>query len=370
MTDHDPKRVFRYDPPRVQELDCVDVDTAIYTPFDLAKDELIRVIAAGNELLIVTTHALADLNRIQVLLSEACRCYSNQDATPATRFDYLSSPSWTLRVTLEEREFWSRRLRDATDHLALGDTYSSSKFEGSSRVRIYEGPIIASLNQLAGTKGMTRHQLVATAAAQTLQWMYDVSDVVLGMPYQNRNAESEQTSLGLHLDRLPLRIRSTLDDTCAEMLDQTRHASQEALANAIPFHEIMLALGKSPTLEYHPIFQVMVTFHLEKAIDKCFDVPGIECERNHVYPQGSKFAIMFEWTELGAEKWMLRIEYDSTGISLSMIEGLERALVVVLSRFVAEKTRKEMFEELDRDEKLGAAKCTQRSPLSLVTEMS
>ncbi|KAF2219165.1 nonribosomal peptide synthase GliP [Elsinoe ampelina] len=347
MTREGPKRTFRANPPRVQQVGHINIDSVVATPFDLAKDELIRVFLIRNELLIVTTHAIADLNSVQVLLSELSRCY-NSAIEPCPRFEYLSNSAWASCSTLQEREYWARTLADAPGHLPIGKPVGHSLFKGSSKLHFFEGPLVAALNDLCDTHNVTKHQLVATAAAQTLQWLNGGNDIVIGMPFQNRNGETERTSMGLHLDRLPLRIHSDSTSTCEDMLADTRRASQAALANAIPFHEIMLATRTQPTLRHHPIFEVMVTFHLSRAVEECLDIPGVECLRNHVHPPGSKFAIMFEWTELSSDKWMLRIEYDDGRLPAETLERLEQTLRCVLDGLAAGKSRAAIHGDLSR----------------------
>lgn len=345
-TNNGPVRVLRSTSPQVRRVEKLDVSKELATDFDPSKDELIRVfLSQDNQLLVIMSHAIADLNGVQVLLRQASRAYHGE-CIGGPRFQYLTSAAWSQKSGKEEQDYWRKTLRNIPACTGLDLIPSRTLFEGSSTTEIYQGARITKLLDVMQRASVSRHQVACTAVAQTMQWLSKRDDVVLGSPYENRHSEQDRDSVGLFLDRVPLRIKSPNDASCVDLLRHTRDVAQGALANAIPFHELMAALNMPPTMDRHPIFQTMVTFHLRGVTESCLSIPGCEVERVQCHPPGSKFLLMFEWTELEDDKWMMRIEYDHTRIQKKTINAIQQALDMVLDCMACELSRKEIHEIL------------------------
>lgn len=342
-----PRRVLRPNGPKVRLANTLDIQCEVSRTFDLTRDELIRVFFCRDTLLVIASHAICDLNSVQALLRQASKAYNN-DSICESRFEYLKSDVWSYNIRQEDKQYWRSALRDLSPSINLDLLPSSAIFEGSSARKLFQGPLIRNLSGLMKRYAVTQHQLVSTAVAQTLQWMTKSDDVVLGCPFENRHSEKDRESVGLFLDRLPLRFKSSATSSCADLLTTARDVTQQALRYAIPFHELMALLNLPPTLEQHPIFQTMVTFHLKGATEGSLQVPGCEVSRQECFPPGAKFLLMFEWTELEDDAWDLRIEYDSTRLSAQIITTFQKALEIVLESMASELSRKAMHQELSR----------------------
>jgi hypothetical protein len=331
----------------VREVANLDVTAILNTEFDLSKDALFQIHFSSNKLMVLASHAIADLNSVHVLLRDASKIYSG--AVPvAPRFNYLTASGWNHRPGEREKSYWSQALQDVPKCCEMADLLpSDTLYQGISVVDSYGRPIVRPLRRLMEKYSVTRHQLVCAAVAQTLQWLNQCDDIVLGCPYENRHSEVARESVGLFLDRLPLRMKTSKTATTAELLRAARDITQGALAHAIPFHELMGLLGVSPTLEHHPIFQTMVTFHLQGSTEECLQVPGCTIQREQCHPPGAKFLLMFEWTELSTEDWMLRIEYDNTRIQDRTMAVIRAAMRLVLAGLAAEMDRSTIHATLD-----------------------
>lgn len=358
-SDCGPIRTLRSVPPHVLEVRVLDIFSEINIPFDLAHDELIRVLfhRESDTLLIVASHAITDLNSIQSVLRETSSVYAT-NLLPTPRMRYLNAPGWSRPVQTSDMTFWSKYLSNTPPRLdtllKLPAPSPKHVFEGTSRFQTFHGSPVKKLTKLLPVYGITHHHLAITVAAQALQWLTDTNDVILGCPFQNRVGDLEQESVGLFLDRLPIRIQtSSPTTTTKDLLRATRDTSQQAIAAALPFRNILSALGieandpLSPCS--HPIFQAMVTFHLKDAVESCLNIPGCDVRRPppmECWASGSKFLLMFEWTEISADTWVLRIEYDCHRIELKMIQKLERAVDNILLGLSEGKTRESIFKML------------------------
>nr|ABV48729.1 non ribosomal peptide synthase [Penicillium lilacinoechinulatum] len=340
-----PSRVFRDAPPRVRECKSIHAARDVARGFDLARDELIRVSLDRHTLLIVTSHAIADLNSVQNLLRETAELY-RKPSVQIERWNYPRASAWSREVTSEERSFWERYLDGAPQRLSINREPTGTSFEGTSRICHYDGAMIDGLQALTQKYGVTKHQIVCAATAQMLQWLSATDDVVLGCPWENRTTDLERKSMGLFLDRLPLRIKTPSNADCAGILESMREASQRAVAYAIPFEQILNILRLPRTIRQHPIFEVMVTFHLKGAVEDCLDISGLDVQREMCYSPGSKFLLMFEWTELEEDHWVLRIEYDHHQITPATINSIDQALHCVLEGLSLELSRPQIQERL------------------------
>lgn len=341
-----PTRVLRCRAPRVRQTASLDVEAELNTEFDISKDELIRVFLSGSTLMVKTSHMIADLDSVQVLLREVSRIY-NGGVCDGPRFKYLDSPTWSYKVSKQENDYWTTTLRGVPESYGNASLPVVSLYEGRSIVETYSGDIVRQLRTLMDRQSVTPHQLASAAIAQMLQWLWQTDDVVLGCPYGNRHSAQDRDSCGLFLERLPLRIKSSANESCEDLLKSTREASQQALAHAIPFHKLLAALNIAPNLDHHPLFQAMVTFHPRNLLESCLEIPNCHISREHCYPPGSKFLLMFEWTEVDNDEWLLRIEYNSARITEKQINTIRQALRTSIDAFAAGFSREKIHASLD-----------------------
>ncbi|KAH2141661.1 hypothetical protein KXW37_004627, partial [Aspergillus fumigatus] len=132
--------------------------------------------------------------------------------------------------------------------------------------------------------------------------------------------------MGLFLDRLPLRFKTPVNADCATILQSTRAASQAAVCNSIPFEQVLNLLHLPRTIRQHPLFEAMVTFHLKGAVEDCLAIEGLEVKREMCFASGAKFLLMFEWTEIEADHWTLRIEYDDHQLDDATVTTIEDSI--------------------------------------------
>ncbi|RLL93873.1 hypothetical protein CFD26_102651 [Aspergillus turcosus] len=343
-----PCRIFRDTPPRVLVCDgALDTTREIDRGFDLARDELIRVFLDRRTLLIVTSHAVADLNSVQNLLQETSAAYTGKITLTADRWHYPRAPAWSRQVTEQERQFWSKYLEGAPQRLDIPRYPGQMTFEGRSRVSDFKGDLVRRVVGLSQEYGLSQHQLVCAAVAQTLQWLAGSNDVVLGSPWANRGHALEQESMGLFLDRLPLRFRTPVNADCATILQSTREASQAAVCNAIPFEQVLSLLHLPRTIRQHPLFEAMVTFHLKGAVEDCLAIEGLEVKREMCFPSGAKFLLMFEWTEIETDYWVLRIEYDDHQLDGAIVNMIDESIRCVLEGLADRLSRAAIHERLN-----------------------
>ncbi|KAJ0285643.1 NRPS [Colletotrichum noveboracense] len=307
-----PLRILRSNSPRVREQAVLDLDQEINHNFRVCDDELIRIHLSDDILVVVVSHMIADLTSLQNFFQDVSAAYKTAMApSPSSIRDYISLPRWKQPVSPED---------------------PSSRYDGQSDVFNIPQTLVKSLVRMIRSQFITRHQLALAAVVLTLRRVTLEDDLVVGSPCSCRFSASEQRAMGLLLDRLPIRIGKIHEDiSCAAFLGQVREASQAALARVIPFPELLRILGINQDFERHPLFEVMVTFHLDKGPQGHLEIPNCSVSALPVHASGSKFLLMFEWTECSEGDWMLRIEYNSQRISRPVLTQIKQSLFDILN---------------------------------------
>ncbi|PTB75339.1 non-ribosomal peptide synthetase [Trichoderma longibrachiatum ATCC 18648] len=362
------RRVVRVSSPRVYELDELDVTAEVNYAFDLAHDELIRVhfvrqlSGLGDEhskptveIVIVTSHSIADLGTLQNLLRLVSDAYAGKSVKMHDKPQHLTSSVWHDSSSVAEQDFWRSYLAGHEARSSESTRFNipllpstNAAFRGTSRTREFHGDVIIKLNSLIKRLGITHHHMALTIAALLSQLVLGEDDVILGTPNANRPSSYERESLGQFLDRLPVRIN--LDNPqlsegtkVNQILTKVRESAVKALANAIPFTKIMEALNISGGHLQHPVFDCMVTFHpLQTSLTTWLKLPGCQVAVSPRFAEGAKFPLMLEWFELDSDRWSLHIEHDTNRLPCALIDTIEDVLQVILHAIADESSLTEL----------------------------
>lgn len=331
------RRHLYEEPLAVSEKPIRNIQENVNVPFDPTCEPLVRVNLWDDNLLIVASHMISDLNSLQNLASDISALYNGKggELKSTTVSDYLKLDLWQAKPSKQDLSFWRENLSNI-QRLPINIGQSSAFFEGRSEVVKISSRTCRSLADVAKDASLTHHQLALAAVAMTLRKTTNCKEVVLGAPFSGRLGDAELEAQGLLLDRLPIRLRNL--DTCrsaASLFSLVQEASQASLSAAIPFADILKACTNSESV-IHPIIDVMVTFHLENGNPgEMLDLPGCHVEAVPVHAAGAKFPIMFEWTAYSDSNWSIRIEYDHTTISKKTMSRLKTELNSVLKKLAA-----------------------------------
>ncbi|UKZ72377.1 NRPS [Trichoderma virens FT-333] len=326
------RRTLRSTPPRVREQAVLDLEQEINYNFKVCEDELIRIHLWGDKFVLVVSHMIADLNSLENFFNDVSVAYNTAKAPSMSMVqDYISLPRWEQPPSPEDSQFWVDYMKGAQHQVPLGKPSTASRYVGQSETVQVPPALAKSLGRMAQSQSVTRHHLALAAVALALRRITQKDDLVLGAPCSCRVSVPEQQSMGLLLDRLPVRIGKIRGKTTtAALLSQVRKASQAALAHVVPFPELLRILGIGRDTERHPVFEVMVTFHLGNGPSESIKIPNCTASGETMYASGSKFLIMFEWTEHSEEDWSLRIEYNTTRISPPVLAQVKENLWAAL----------------------------------------
>ncbi|PGH15370.1 hypothetical protein AJ80_05554 [Polytolypa hystricis UAMH7299] len=303
------RRKYAETPPQVQRLRQLDVWKEVNRPFDLARNDPIRVIMSQDSLLVVVSHIVCDLTTLELLHDDVVALYRG---TPLAAIDnnYMEVTFWNNIATACDLDFWTQNLANMpstrTSFEASDDRIG---YRGSSHIFDVPSSTFSLMLDVAAAQRMTLHQLALAAVALTMQADQKRIDIVLGGPHLNRKTSEAQKMIGLFLEPLPIRITSNISPsaTIEDFLLEVKGRSQQALGRTVPWNQLLRHLGIMTDFPNHPVFDIMVTFH-DNRERHILPLPGFQ--PLNVWAEGSKFKLMFEFVATSNEKLELRIEHD------------------------------------------------------------
>jgi gliotoxin/aspirochlorine biosynthesis peptide synthetase len=347
------RRIYSDHPPRVRRVQALDVQREINRPFQLHRENAIRVILAEDRIVAVMSHIVCDLTTLQILLREVHAAYMGE-RLPSLHRSYMETTLWSETAPSGNLDFWSKYLQNAPScSYGLANHPDRLSYDGASRLIKVPASIHKRLMDFTSAHRVTLHQMALAAAALALQTETEDTDVMLGGPYLNRPTAEDVETVGLFLEPLPIRIRHSPDNTAsssASFLRSVRESSQSALSHAVPWTQLVRHMKVETDFPNHPILETMVTFHGEpNAIN--LGLPGLE--PLVTWAEGSKFKLLIEFSAVSEETLLLRLEHDTSIFSHSNILRVERLILEALNCLLAElpvpqiKTRLRQMAEVE-----------------------
>ncbi|KAI0970900.1 BcNRPS1, nonribosomal peptide synthetase [Xylaria arbuscula] len=311
-------------------------------PFRLDCDEnLIRVLVSKTKMLVVVSHILTDLTTLQTVLRELALVYNGEVLSPVKR-TYEQTVQWSQPVTSAQGEWWKKNLEGSSRDFGIPDALrlERTSYGGKTLYSKLSHELSHRLIRYTEETKTTLHQLALASVAMAMQIHRNDTDIVLGAPYLNREAEDMET-VGLFLEPLPIRInfeQGSAGDGAGNFMAAVQEASQQAVSHAIPWHCIIKATGadKDKTRLYpnHPLLDIMVTFHDHRASakNKWMAIQGLEPMITQT--KGSKFLLLVEFSAVSDGVVLLRIEYDNECIPKSQITRVQQLITEAMGMII------------------------------------
>lgn len=306
---------------------------------------LIRISDEDHVLTLAMHHIISDGWSITVLLREIGAIYNalfRGEAVPpqGPKVRFADYAAW-LRQRLETEEsraklaYWRDLLRDAPGPLELPFDYprpelmDSRGTGGQVPFRIdpeTSGMLADRCKRLGATPFMAM-----LAAVYVLLSKYSGSgDICIGTSVANRNRPEIEGLIGLFVNTLALRLKSSGDSSFDDLLATVRTEALTAFEHAeIPFEKVVEAVNPERHMNRTPLFQVMViqqnTPRIELKLGEC----GVE--PFDLGPEEAKFDLTFYFVE-ATGGFDGAIEYNTGLFRRESVEGMARALRTLFGR--------------------------------------
>jgi Condensation domain len=295
-------------PEAVEEL----MQETFSEPFDLVQGPLYRVTvlrqgANDHRLILAIHHAIADGWTLGAFVQDLCAAYAlgRMGVSAGLPPVGLSYSAWGAA----ERAFWQpaeidHRVPFWQSHLAGAQRLWTTSVDP----HVMSGPLQRSVSlipanlgraarELARRNGATLFSTLLTAFRVALSRWTGATDIVVGTPVANRSKQAVRGTMGYCSGIVPLRGYVEHDRPFSDGLRAVHRASVDCFANAIPFAELVRALGDPPSPGHTSIFDVR--FALQNHPLPYAAVPGLSVQLKMRSTGTSRFHLGCEITENG-----------------------------------------------------------------------
>jgi Condensation domain len=250
-------------PERIDEL-AAEIFNA---PFDLVQGPLYRVVdlrrAPDDHVLVFAIHhGIADGWSLGVFVQDLFAAYIQAlmgEAEPLppvplayTAWGATERAFWQPALLQERVEFWKLNLADRPR------MWNVAIAAGPPRRWLSKipAPVAEATQELARRTGATFFNVLLAAFQIALSKWTGAEDILVGTPVANRFKQTANETMGYCAGVVPLRSQIERTRVVVDHLRAVHQMTMDAFANAIPFVELVHALGQHPVPGRNPIFEV------------------------------------------------------------------------------------------------------------------
>lgn len=240
-------------------------------PFDLVQGplyraEILRRAADDHVLVFAIHHAIADGWTLGVFVQDLFAAYVQglrgvRGGLPPVPLSYTdwgaAERAWWQPPKLEEHaSFWKSYL-EGTGRLWRPPAGAGAGPGVRERwVSLVPPNLGRAVRDLARRNGATLFSTLLAAFQIALSKWTGADDILVGSPVANRGKPAVRETMGYCSGIVPLRGRIDRDRRFSEGLRAVHQATVDCFAKAMPFAELVRALGDPPAPGHNPIFEV------------------------------------------------------------------------------------------------------------------
>jgi len=283
-------------------------------PFNLSsgpqiRAQLLRLGEQDHFFLLTMHHIVADGWAMGIFIREVDALYqaftrglpSPLAELPIQYGDFANWQQQRLAGGILERdlEYWSQRLADAPDLLALPtdfprppvQSYKGATFEFALSLELTEA-----LKDLSRREGATLFMTLLAGFAVLLQRHAGQDDIVVGTPVAGRQQPETENLIGIFINMLVMRVDLSGDPSFVELLQRVRAEALAAYAHQeAPFERVVERLQPTRALDRAPLFQVMLA--LDNTPQQSLTLAGLDAQRLPLRGTAAKYDLTFSLEE-------------------------------------------------------------------------
>ncbi|MGA4691070.1 amino acid adenylation domain-containing protein [Rhodococcus sp. AB351] len=348
------------------------LDAAARASFDLGQDRpfrahLVRRAPDDAVLLLVVHHIAGDEWSAETVFADLAAAYADLSAgrvpDDAPRPQYADFAVWQrgladdpAAAALRNRDlaFWRSTLAGAPEELALPHDRPRPAVPShrGGEVHVQVGSeLSAALRDTCARSGTSMFMLTHAAVAALFSALGAGDDIVLGAPVAGRADSGLEDIVGFFVDTVALRTDLSGDPDTAEILTRVRRADLAALAHQeVPFDEVVDAVGVTPSLARHPLFQTMVQYRTEPVVPQIGDTVATV---SYLSTGASKFDLTVDFVD-ATDGLSIRFEYAEDLYDRTSVRTLGQRLLSVLAAFAEPEPRHLSTIDVRTDEERAA----------------
>ncbi len=311
-------------------------------PFDLLQGplyrvELLRRAPDDHVLVFAIHHAIADGWTLGLFIQELCLAYFQRvrginESLPTVAQSYTAWGAaerafWQPSQMEARVAFWKSHLaghRRLWSHLEGSDTASGSP---QRIVNHFPADLASAARELTRRCSATLFSTLLAAFQLAFSRWTGADYIVVGTPVANRTKQSLDETMGYFAGIVPLRGRADHARPFPASVRAVHQTTVDCFANAMPFAELMRALGDSAAPGHNPIFEVRFALQNHPVPD--IELPGLSAKLRMRSTGTARFHLACEITEQEDELevvWLFRPKL----FPQSDVENLARLFETVL----------------------------------------
>ncbi|MEV6098142.1 non-ribosomal peptide synthase/polyketide synthase [Nocardia sp. NPDC051981] len=234
---------------------------------------LLRESETSHVLVAVLHHIAGDGASTDPLLADVVLAYLSRTAgnepawepLPVQHADYSLWRHRVLEAVGEtELDYWRATLAGVPDEITLPADRprpAVASFRGAVVRGRIGGGIGERVREIARRHHATPFMVLHAALSTLLARLSGSDDIAVGTPVLGRDEPVLDRAVGMFVNTLALRTRPAAHRTFSELLAETRAADLAAFAHAaVPFEQVVSALGVTPETSRHPLFTVSLNY--------------------------------------------------------------------------------------------------------------
>jgi len=277
-------------------------------PFDFVRGPLYRAAdlrRAGNDHVLVFAihHAIADGWSLGVLVQDLFAAYievvmGSSEALPPVPQTYTAWGAterafWQPAVVEQRVEFWRAKLAGSLRMWNLPIAPGPPKRWLSA----IPANLTAETRELARQTTVTFFSVLFGAFQIAFSEWSGFDNLVVGTPVANRTRQTARETMGYYAGIVPLRGQIDRSRIAADYLRAGHQQTIDSFANAIPFVELVRALGEQSEAGYNPLFEVR--FALQNHPMPEVSLPNLSARLSMRSTGTARFQLGCEITEAG-----------------------------------------------------------------------
>ena len=281
-------------------------------PFDLVQGplyraEVFRRAADDHVLVLAIHHAIADGWTLGVFVQDLLAAYLQsvrgvQTALPPVPLSYsewgaAERAFWQPAELAQRATFWKSNLAEAPRLWSppAGSAAASGILQRC--VSLVPADLGRAVRERARRNGATLFSTLLAAFQITLSKWTGADDIVVGTPVANRGRQAVRETMGYCSGIVPLRGQIDRARSFTDSLRAVHQATVDSFANAMPFAELVRALGEAPSPGHNPIYEVRFALQNHPIPDVA--VPGLSLKLRMRSTGTARFDLGCEITEEG-----------------------------------------------------------------------
>jgi hypothetical protein len=281
-------------------------------PFDLVQGPLYRAEvfrrAADDHLLVFAIHhAIADGWTLGVFFQDLVAAYMDgirgvDAGNPPVPLSYTEWGAaerafWSPAELKQRGTFWKSCLAGTRRLWSPPTGPEAASSERARWVSLIPADLGRAVRELARRNGATLFSALLAAFQIALSKWTGVDDILVGTPVANRSKQAVRETMGYFSGIVPLRGQIDRERTFSDALRAVQQATVDFFANAMPFAELVRALGDPAALGHNPIFEVRFALQNHPAPDAA--VPGLSLQLRIRSTGTARFDLACEINEEG-----------------------------------------------------------------------